>query len=175
MIWRNNKKSVVNNKNHLFMNLEKKIIAFARLGEALKKFIITPASNSVLEEATIKASQSNGWFTQENLRLAFKSIGNMLAEKKIRKWASDYRLENYKSTNKKLKSIGVIMAGNIPLVGFHDFFCVLMSENIFVGKLSSEDKYLLPAIAKILIETEPAFANRINFVGGRAHKSASTK
>ncbi|MFH1004796.1 MAG: acyl-CoA reductase [Bacteroidota bacterium] len=157
------------------MNSEKKIMAFVRLGEIIRKFAVDSTSNSILKEATIKASQSNGWFTQENLRLAIESIGNMLMEEKIRKWVLNYKLEiaNNELAIKKLKSIGVIMAGNIPLVGFHDFFCVLMSENIFAGKLSSEDEHLLPAVAKILMEIEPAFANRIHFTNQLINQSTN--
>ena len=54
------------------------------------------------------------------------------------------------------------MAGNIPLVGFHDFLCVLMSGNIFIGKLSSDDKFLLPAVSEILCEIEPEFKSQIS-------------
>jgi hypothetical protein len=61
------------------------------------------------------------------------------------------------------KRIAVIMAGNIPLVGFHDFLSVLLSGHYFIGKLSSEDKILLPAIAKVLCQIEPLFMPRIQF------------
>jgi hypothetical protein len=56
------------------------------------------------------------------------------------------------------------MAGNIPLVGFHDFLCVLVSGNIFTGKLSTQDQHLLPALAGILISEAPSFAERVMFI-----------
>ena len=59
------------------------------------------------------------------------------------------------------------MAGNIPLVGFHDFLSVLISGNKLLAKLSSDDKYLLPALAKFLLVFEPALENRIQFSEGK--------
>ncbi|MBI3503070.1 MAG: acyl-CoA reductase [Bacteroidetes bacterium] len=139
------------------MNLEKRIVAFAKLGEILRK---KPEDN--LLQAIHKAEKHNGWFTEENILLAINSIGEMLAEDKIRKWISSYSINHQPSTINH--RIGVIMAGNIPLVGFHDFLCVLMSGNSCVGKLSSEDRFLLPAVSEIVIGIEPEFKNNILFV-----------
>ena len=136
------------------MNLEKRIIAFAKLGDILRN-----KPKDKLLEAVHKAEKHNGWFTGENIFLAQSSLGKMLEEKNLRKWLSKYKISNIN----KEKKIGVIMAGNIPMVGFHDFLCVLMSGNIFIGKLSSDDEYLLPAIADILIELEPKFKSLISF------------
>jgi len=149
------------------MELKKRIIAFARLGEVLRKM---PDGN--LRKAIHTASQHNGWFTEENILLAFASLGEMLREEKIRKWVSEYNIPPAPLQRGKEKRIGVIMAGNIPMVGFHDFLCVLMSGNIFVGKLSSEDEYLLPAVAKILMKIEPEFADKIHFANKPINKSS---
>jgi hypothetical protein len=59
------------------------------------------------------------------------------------------------------------MAGNITVVGFHDFFCILLAGYHFLGKLSSEDSRLLPAIADILIRIDPEFKNLISFTDER--------
>jgi len=59
------------------------------------------------------------------------------------------------------------MAGNIPMVGFNDLLCVLISGNKFVGKLSSDDKFLLPFIAKILIAANSKFSDYIEFTEGQ--------
>lgn len=139
------------------MDFDKKIMAFSALGAVFRD-----PSNSSLDSAIKLASRKNGWFTEENVRLAIVSLGEMLDEGKLRKWAYKYKVQNTKH-EVTAKKIGVIMAGNIPLVGFHDFLCVLMSGNTFVGKLSSEDEYLLPAVAKILAGTEPGFKDRILF------------
>lgn len=137
------------------MDLEKRIVAFARLGAVFR-------DPEGLPEATIlKASQKNGWFTEENVRLAIASLGEMLQESKIREWMKQYK--SLKSQEQP-KKIGVIMAGNIPLVGFHDFLCVLISGNNFVGKLSSDDEILLPAVAKILVDIEPGFKDHMRFI-----------
>jgi len=142
------------------MTIVERIIAFVKLGEILRKECIRNAESG-LSLAIEKASEHNSWFTKENILLAIGSLGEMLREEKIRKWIDNYpQVASHKSQGKR---IGVIMAGNIPLVGFHDFLCVLMSGNIFVGKLSSDDEYLLPAISKILIDIEPGFKGKIHF------------
>lgn len=147
------------------MELEKRIIAFVKLGEALRGSL----SEGILFQAVQKASKHNGWFTEENVLLAIGSLGELLREEKVRKWISKYQIPSSKF--QVPRNTGVIMAGNIPLVGFHDFLCVLMSENIFVGKLSSDDEFLLPAVAKILIEIEPEFKNKVHFTNQPFNKS----
>lgn len=62
------------------------------------------------------------------------------------------------------------MPSNIPLAGFHDFFCVLLSGNIFVGKCSVQDKILLPAISKMLTDIDPLFKKYIFFVENKLEK-----
>jgi hypothetical protein len=154
------------------MNLEKRIIAFVKLGEILRKDSHLSGEETILPDAIKNASKHNGWFIEENILLAIGSLGEMLREDKIRKWISLYSFAPRPSSLVP-KKVGVIMAGNIPLVGFHDFLSVLMSGNNFVGKLSSEDKFLLPAVAKILCEIEPAFADRIHFTNLQINKSAN--
>ena len=61
------------------------------------------------------------------------------------------------------KTIGAVMAGNIPMAGFHDLFCILLAGHRFLGKLSSEDTWLLPAVAEILFFVNPGFKNLISF------------
>jgi len=138
------------------MDLEKRIIAFTKLGNCLHD-----SKNKAFDTVIYNASKQNGWFTEENVRLVMASLGEMLKEEKIREWISEYK--ELKTENPKPKKIGVIMAGNIPLVGFHDFLCILMSGNIFAGKLATDDQYLLPALAKTLKEIEPGFKDRIHF------------
>ena len=142
------------------MNLEKRIIAFVKLGNILREFALD-STNSPIKEAIKKAQQHNGWFTEENVINMIGEIGKSFEEGKIRKWLSNYKIENDKPSEKK---VGVIMAGNIPLVGFHDFLCVLMSGNIFVGKLSSDDEFLLSAVANLLCKIEPEFKKQIHFI-----------
>jgi len=103
----------------------------------------------------------NGWFTKENVLQSLKALGNQLTEENLLRWTVNY---SYSSSPKK---IGVIMAGNIPLVGFHDFLCVLLSGNIAVTKLSSDDNTLLPALAEQLIQYAPTLKERIQFSFGK--------
>lgn len=103
----------------------------------------------------------NGWFTKENVQQSFVALGNLLTEEKLIDWLSAY------SFSTSPKRIGIIMAGNIPLVGFHDFLCVLLSGNIAVVKLSSDDNTLLPALAAQLIQYTPSIKERIHFSFGK--------
>lgn len=99
----------------------------------------------------------NGWFTPENINQALKGIGQMLNSKDL----SDF---SEKVTEIKLsKTIAVIMAGNIPAVGFHDMMCVLLSGHNILIKVSSDDPALIPFLAGMLIYFEPQMASKINF------------
>ena len=87
----------------------------------------------------------NGWFKEAEVRKAFLGLSSWLTEETLRKWQSNYDLSEGKP-----KRVGLIMAGNIPLVGFHDFISVFLSGNISVIKLSSDDEHLFPALLKIM-------------------------
>ncbi len=106
----------------------------------------------------------NGWFTESNVRTAFKALSAQLEHSKMQKWLAAYSLESELETPKK---IGLVMAGNIPLVGFHDFLVVLITGNHAVIKLSSDDKVLLPFVFKMLCSIEPLFANAVIFEENR--------
>lgn len=103
----------------------------------------------------------NGWFTPQNVRNALLSLGTQLASEKLEGWSHRYA---FAASPKK---VALIMAGNIPLVGFHDFLCVLLSGHSVVAKLSSDDKQLLPALISHLIKFEPDLKERIIVTQGR--------
>lgn len=107
----------------------------------------------------LKSKIKNPWFTEDNIRKSISGIVFMLQKDEIENWLSKYNLEESKE-----KNVGVIMAGNIPLVGFHDFLCVLISGNKIKAKLSSEDNLLLPFISKILINLDERFEGKIEFI-----------
>ncbi|NTW33020.1 MAG: acyl-CoA reductase, partial [Bacteroidetes bacterium] len=107
---------------------------------------------------------NNPWFPRENIIYSLKAIASSLSKDNLEKWLSPYSDKALSTASKK---VAVIMAGNIPLVGFHDFLSVLISGNIFIGKLSSQDKFLLPALANELIAIEPSIKNNIIFTEGR--------
>lgn len=100
----------------------------------------------------------NQWFTKQNIIYSISSIANELTEQNLNFWLSKYNLENVST-----KNIGVVTAGNIPLVGFHDFLSVLILNHNFIGKLSSKDNHLLKFIADLLIFINPNFKNKITF------------
>ena len=139
------------------MDLEKRIQAFGRLGAIFRE-----NRNEQLHTAIVKANQHNGWFTTENIHMAIFSLGEMLREESLKQWLLKYPSLSPKSQG-AAKNVAVIMAGNIPLVGFHDFLCVLMSGSSFLGKLSSDDQFLLPAVADLLIGLETGFKGKIKF------------
>jgi hypothetical protein len=99
----------------------------------------------------------NGWFTEEMIRKAIGNIGESLNKENLEQWCDQYTF------SKKPKTIAVIMAGNIPLVGFHDFLCVLLSGNRIMAKMSSEDDKLLPVLAEFLICFYPEVTDFISF------------
>lgn len=103
----------------------------------------------------------NGWFTKESVQQSLKALGSKLNEEELNNWLSNY------SFTSASKSVAVIMAGNLPLVGFHDFMCVLLSGHTVIAKLSSDDNKLLPALASILFEINPEFKQKVKFSIGK--------
>ncbi len=109
------------------------------------------------------AGHYNAWFTAGNISFALNEWKDALTAESLSAWLNVYQAEMHLNNPKR---VAVIMAGNIPLVGFHDFICTLLSGHTFIGKLSSDDKILLPAIAELLCSIEPGFSDRIEFTEG---------
>jgi hypothetical protein len=105
----------------------------------------------------------NGWFTKENVRQSLIALGERLSQTELKEWTSVY------SFSDDPKRVAIIMAGNIPLVGFHDFLCVVLSGNKAICKLSSDDKTLLPALGGHLLEFLPELKDKIEFTTGRVN------
>ena len=89
-----------------------------------------------------KSEIENPWFTIENQKFALKQWADLLTEHNLNQWLSQYK------TPLLSKRVGLILAGNIPMVGFHDVISVVLSNHIPVIKLSSKDKRLLPFLLK---------------------------
>ena len=152
------------------MVLENRINAFAELGTFLSQF-----SRDKIERKTAvlhndlffdafklqikRAKETNGWFTEDAILHTFESWSNILIKSKLTSWTSPYTL-----SDNEPKTIALIMAGNIPLVGFHDFLSVLMSGHKALIKQSSNDTHFLPLIAKYLEYVEPKFKESIQFI-----------
>ncbi len=159
------------------MDIEKRKETFITLGHFLRQFDPdNPAEVSSggvdklnrefmesVKEVVSSAHLYNPWFTERNVRLALASAGKMLSPEKMEKWLSGY---NFSQKPSRKMRIGVIMAGNIPLVGFHDMLCVLISGHSFAGKLSSKDDKLLPLLARIISCLEPEIERDIHFESG---------
>jgi hypothetical protein len=97
--------------------------------------------------------------------VALNNLGEALNEENLQKWLMPYQARI--ANTSPGKKIGVVMAGNIPAVGFHDFMCVLISGNTILAKLSSSDNMLLPAMAAILTNRQPEWLGKIEFSDGR--------
>lgn len=108
------------------------------------------------------AQHYNGWFTPEQVYFAIKSWANALTESNLDQWLASYNFDNTTS-----KTVGLILAGNIPLVGFHDFLSVLISGHKALVKTSSKDEKLLPYLAKYLISVQPVLEKQIEFTEGK--------
>ncbi len=101
----------------------------------------------------------NAWFTPSSVGNAVAALGKMLNAEALHTWLGKYN----KNSNQGGKNIGVILAGNIPLVGFHDVLCVLASGNKAIIKASSQDSRLIKQVLKMLVAIEPAFNNQFAF------------
>lgn len=126
------------------MNINERIDLLVRLGEY---FVLNDEELQLIKQ---KAHFQNSWFSIEFIDLALKNITqNFLQKDLLEKWIAQYDLKDNLSPK---KNIGIVMAGNIPLVGFHDFLCVFVSGNKAVIKASSKDEVLIKHIAQKLIE-----------------------
>lgn len=142
--------------------------AFVKLGGRLRDFCEKWEAGKVMEgsefQGTLDLAQAaNPWFTQENLLLALGHWGAVLTRENLSDWLGGYAMDRVGEP----KTVGIVMAGNVPLVGFHDFLSVLLSGHRVLAKLSAQDRHLMPFLSDLLIEAEPALAERIRFVDGK--------
>ena len=155
------------------MTLARKKNVLIELGKFLSQFSEneTSRNSEVLKndlffeefDHLIKLSQShNGWYTPDQVYFAVKSWANALVADNLDKWLSTYNLHEVNP-----KTVGLILAGNIPLVGFHDFISVIITGNKALVKTSSNDQHLLPFLAKYIIAVEPEFSKLMEFTSGK--------
>lgn len=148
-------------------------LSFIELGKFLSQFSLEQNTKNaaVLQNdlfyddfiSLIELSQShNGWFTPEQVYFSIESWATALTETNLNQWVSKYDF-----TKIKPKKVGLILAGNIPLVGFHDVLSVLISGHDVLIKTSSNDQYLLKFLAKYLISVQPQLNEKITFVEGK--------
>ncbi len=135
------------------MTLEQRKHAFEELGSYLL------SSDELLRQLINTAQYTNAWFTPEQTKKAVTANGNMLNRSDLEKWL---QIPNLKPQISHLR-IGLVLAGNIPLVGFHDVLSVLATGHIALIKLSSQDQKLIPHVLNKLTEIEPGFAAQLQF------------
>ncbi len=128
------------------MFLKERIEAFVKLGKRLDSW----HGSEPYETLKRQAKNKNSWFIPEHIDLAVQGIQKMLDEASLKKWSSNYELDEISP-----KQVGIVMAGNIPLVGFHDLLSVLISGHKVTIKMSSQDEVLMGAIIQELLETTP--------------------
>ncbi len=143
--------------------LAKRIDLLKFLGQLFRDISSDLSTNFYPQSTKLKntlpeVEQTNPWFTPESVLRVFKIWGETLTDEAINSWLSSYNLN---SSSHKTKKVMVIMAGNIPLVGFHDFLCTIISGHIFWGKLSSRDKILFPLIRDWILEFDDAWKDYI--------------
>ena len=158
------------------MNHKKTIIKeLCRLGDFIGQFKnvtnlkpIKTKKNDIYYESFLNqlkiAKESNGWFTTENLCFALNQWSKLLKYKPLESWLSKYSIPN-----KKPKTVAIIMAGNIPLVGFHDFLSAFVTGHNMIIKQSSNDKHLLPILVSFLMQYDKNLKSRIKFVDEKLH------
>jgi len=145
------------------------ISAFDKLGEVMKsagrdeiwpgfELGITEKEYNQLLEVILTLKHKNQWFTPESVRNSLISWSELLKKNKLEHWVSDYDISEVD------KKVAIVMAGNIPLVGFHDLLSVVVSGNTALVKMSSDDNVLLPCLIQMLFHYCPELKERIQIV-----------
>jgi hypothetical protein len=126
--------------------------------QQLKEYLAS--NDAAWEEAKARAGMVNGWFTPEFINLSVNNIiTQMLDKNKLLQWAQHYHLDDHISP----KKVGIVMAGNIPLVGFHDFLCVFVSGHSQLIKLSSKDNVLLKYLVQKMYSWNDELQKLVSF------------
>ena len=122
---------------------------FSELGTRLAEFGSDEASRSVM----VRAVAANEWFMVRDVRYAVDAVcREMLDAEKVANWLSHYPFAG----KHEPKRVAIIMAGNIPLVGFFDLMCVIANGDIPYVKPSSKDRALEEYVEQLLREIEPS-------------------
>lgn len=129
------------------MNTENQVLGLIKLSDYIKAFLAKKPEDHNEDDSDIelllkRSEIENPWFTIDNQKFALQQWTDLLTEENIKNWLGNY------SISKISKRVGLILAGNIPLVGFHDVISVVLSNHIPVIKLSSKDKYMIPFLLK---------------------------
>lgn len=132
------------------MNRKNIIDSLDHLGRHLKSL-----PEERFSQLAFRSANENSWFTQENIRKALRGATNYLNRTKLEKWLDSY------PTIKDVKNVGLVLAGNIPLVGLHDIISVISSGHVARVKPSSKDRALLEYLLEQLRMIDPELSKRI--------------
>lgn len=137
------------------MDLQQRVNILVRLGEYMQN------DAEIFETVKKKSQRENPWFTQEFIDLAVKNIAdNFLQKTKLEQWIQQYKTNQDEAIS---KTVGIVMAGNIPLVGFHDMLCVFVSGHKALIKPSSKDEVLIKHLVQKMYEFDAEIQNKISF------------
>ncbi|MEC9134678.1 MAG: acyl-CoA reductase [Bacteroidota bacterium] len=139
--------------------LKNRIKALENLGNYFSNISDKDSQYDALFDAIERANLQNGWFQREACVEAIQSWGATLQSKNISQWINQYQINE----NNSPKTIAVIMAGNIPLVGLHDLISIWISGNRALVKCATKDSVLIPFI----VEINPLFQSLTSFTDGK--------
>ena len=137
------------------MNLEERIKVFVKLGICISESFLAKNSDKINQSIS-----ENPWFTKKNIENALFALKDMLELDMLQSWIKPYSMHEQVNPKRVL----IIMAGNIPLVGFHDLLSVIISGHKPIVKLSSNDRILMSLLIEVLITISPSLKNDIQFI-----------
>jgi hypothetical protein len=156
-------------------DLQHRISAFVQLGKAFR-LLATDAEWTGFESGLTEEEyngfkviieshfQSNGWFTPQNVKNALEAWGNLMTQESIDAFVARY---SNKLETVEPKTVAMICAGNIPMVGWHDLFCTLLCGHSALVKLSSDDAQLMPAAIVVLEKFWPEVTELVKYAHGK--------
>nr|WP_311455625.1 acyl-CoA reductase [uncultured Capnocytophaga sp.] len=142
--------------------LTQRIEAFSDLAKELENYFLYKEKAPLYKKIELileEAERKNAWFDRENCLMTLHHWAGLLKKENLSQWLSSYSIKNIPQ-----KRIALILAGNIPLVGFHDLLCTLLIGHTAIVKLSSNDKILLPFLISELKNLTPIFEDKIIFM-----------
>jgi len=156
----------------LDLTLDDRLAAFAQTGRTFAHFAaaktwpgpvcgLTRDEYAAFDRAIHEAGVRNPWFTEENVRHMLGALAYLLEEPALRAWAARY------PTGGAACTVGIVMAGNVPLVGFHDLLCVLVAGHRARVKCATDDRVLIPAVVDLLERFAPPIRARVAIAEGR--------
>jgi hypothetical protein len=149
------------------VNLEQLIKAFSLIGIELKEFLRDPDQakgnlSETIREAMMNAENANPWFIRTFQTQCLNGWAENLSDRTLRMWTEKYPDISLRY-GKSSKRVAIIMAGNIPMVGFHDLLCCLVTGHQVMVRLSADDRFLIPMIFRLLEEKIPSMKGRVTF------------